>query len=247
MKSSILGNDAKNALLLVACLTFALVLFMFVGKIGIPVQLIVFCVTFYLFIEEGRRILFNYRYGETAAAVLAFFLSILWIVKPSWITQDITSLCMAGAILPQMKWISLRRAVVVAAAVIVYDVIMVFGTGFMQATVLQNGVAETPLVFTIPPAVAAVIGIQFIGLGDIILPGMLAVAGSQEGKRQGCRFALIGAVAGYGIGALFTILIHSLFHFPQPATLYLYPGVFLGLWSAFALSGVSFLSAIRGK
>jgi len=115
---------------------------------------------------------------------------------------------------------------------------MGFGVGVMQDVAV--GAMSTPAVVTIPEGFTY--GPTVTGLGDIVLPGIVVLVAFKKAREL--KAPLLGylTAVGYFIGSLFVDTIIMIFHYSQPATLYLLPAVL----SAFVLTahfyGISFSS-----
>jgi presenilin-like A22 family membrane protease len=243
-----LWTNAKKGLIFFVTITATFSIAIFAIKNGMPIQLFVFCAAFYLFYNTGRYLLFNRTFGNVIACVLSICLSSLWIIFPSVILTDITAILLGCAALYQISEvkISFREATILAIAVILYDVVMVFVTHGMVELAISLKASATPLMIAFTPAVEKYIHLKMIGLGDIVLPGSMMVACFYAGKRYAKRSLFVGALIGYFIGLLATIAIMNIFQYPQPATLYLYPGVFFGFWIALACNRISLKSVLTG-
>ncbi|GEM_PF-2882170 len=154
--------------------------------------------------------------------------AVLWVIHPNWLTLDISALIFAVVMLMMFRKMTFTGASILSAAIMLYDVLMVFGTQTMQKA--AGKFIELPILLTVPSSLALdAEPLIKIGLGDIVLPGAIVILAFR--KMVQCRnSALPGfAMSGYALGYAVTLVVLYVFRFPQPATIYLMPGALLGL------------------
>jgi len=229
-----LKKNVKDILSVFAIYMLGFLVIILALKYGhLPPQALVFFATFYLFFLAGQIIFKERQNAKTISIVPAFLLSSGWIVFPSLITKDITGIFVAFAALTlvwEMK-LTFRQTLLIALGMTAFDVTNVYFTGLMMHLIEQLQIGTTPLTLSVTPEIGEHIKITMIGLGDIIFPGSLIIYAYRTAKQYAKNSLWICSLFGYFVGLLITIIMVNFFG-SQPATLFLYPGVFLGFWLA---------------
>ena len=165
----------------------------------------------------------------TLQIIMATVVTAAWVVFPSWLTLDIAGLIVILWALANCKTLTFKQVLVLLIAVMIYDVVAVFGTGVMQIVALGAVKMHLPLMLTIPQSFSLASSALFkIGLGDIVLPGLMIMIAFREGRQRRLPAVSWATIGGYIVGGLVTVTILFLTHVPQPATIYLVPGVLIG-------------------
>lgn len=187
------------------------------------------CITGFL-LYEFAGYLFSSR---VAKVLLAFVVSLLWLLWPNWLTLDIAGACIVIVFLVNIRSISFRSATIISGIVIVYDVVSVFGTGVMQK-VAMGILGSVPMLFVVPKHLTLASERAFaLGLGDVVVPGILIMIALREAKNYATPKIGWSAILGYVCGGILTYSILFIFKTGQPATLYLIPATFFALlWGA---------------
>jgi len=171
-----------------------------------------------------------------AAAVPAIFVG-GWLLWPNWLTRDACALMVSLAVLSGAGILRLRWVMAVFAAVMLYDAVMVFGTGMMQEA--AGKMRDLPAVVAVPAAASLSAPQLFmLGLGDVVLPGLLVAIAFREARVRRLPSLAIGSLAGYALGLAAALAILRLTRHPQPATIYLMPGAAAGFFLAAARRGL---------
>lgn len=174
---------------------------------------------------------------QIAAMVIPLPVVAAWLLYPHWITLDIMAYLTAWALLIQLGRFTLKNALVFAAAIILYDVTAVFGSGMMID--LADKVTQSPSPsMGIQPLMPQVFLIPFswswaqsghdcglIGLGDVVAPGILIMVAMREAKRFKIPTLGSAALGGYAFGYVIGLIVMFITGAPQPFTLYLFPPV----------------------
>lgn len=228
-------NPVIKLILIFVAFTVGNSLLIFLLKLGMPIELLVFCVTFYIFRDIGGILLYKITHRDSIVNLLAFVISISWILYPSLFVVNTTAILFAIA---TIFWISEIKPTFLelslfSIAYMSYDVFAVFVTRGMVELAGTLKASDTPLMMTTSPEVHQYIGMSMIGLGDIILPGLILVYCYNVGKKYSHHSLWLFPLIGYFVGLLIDITVMHFFKGqPQPATIYLCPGVFLGFWLA---------------
>lgn len=160
-------------------------------------------------------------------------LTFFWLTQPSWLTFDLvaTTIVLNYLVLIYVSKTKIPALLVVMTAVVIYDVIHVFGTKMMQEVAGKVTALDLPLLLAIPETLSLSSKvIMQLGLGDIVLPGAIIMLALKEGRRLSCKALGVSALIGYFIGWIIACVILAISESPQPATLYLIPatvGIFL--------------------
>lgn len=178
--------------------------------------------------------------ARTAGVFIAFLLIYLWFYYFNWIITDAVALVLALFFLISFKRITFVQSLLVGASMVIYDVVAVFGTGVMIKLVneimpvvpnirIPSSGGALPILFVVPSSFSLETHMLFmIGLGDIVMPGLIAVAAINKARQLNCYLPIFGALFGYVAGALFSTAAMYITGAAQPATIYLVPGVVLG-------------------
>lgn len=162
---------------------------------------------------------------DLAVGILA---CLAWIFFPGWITADIFGVIAAVMILVLYRNLSAPLCLAVSIGIIVYDAFHVFGTRIMQEVAFGSGATALGLL-TIPESLSSTAApLVEIGVGDLVTPGLIVMLAYRIGKVRSAA----GAIIGYVVGIALTMWVNIHFDFPQPATIYLIPGVWVGYWIA---------------
>lgn len=217
---------AKHTLGIIFVFIGVLSALLFAVELGVSFRALAFLSTCLLMFHLSENIFWSFSHSRVISFFFSFIVSGGWFFFPYWLTTGIAGYFLSVFILVHLKEISMKQALVASLAIMVYDVSMVFFSGFMVEA--AEGAGSTPIGVSIPPALSF-IGISMIGLGDIILPGILIMSAFREAKLRGLPLLPSGAIAGYFLGFFFAVFMSKLFG-SQPATLYLIPGVCFGFW-----------------
>ncbi|MBI3633935.1 MAG: hypothetical protein HY226_06650 [Candidatus Vogelbacteria bacterium] len=168
-----------------------------------------------------------------ASVLMSVALNFGWYVYPNWITIDFIALFMGVQMLVAYRNITLKQSAILSFGIMGYDALMVFGTGLMQKVAegaATGGKVLIPVLVMIPKTLSINSSNQFmLGLGDIVLPGFIVMCALRLAVRHRSLSLAIGAWLGYVAGSIMALTMLFIFKFPQPATIYLMPGTFLGL------------------
>jgi len=181
--------------------------------------------------------------------LLAFVITLAWLVWPNWVTLDIAAVCMTIVFLVNFRDVSFKSAAIISLIVMIYDVVSVFGTGVMQK-VASGVLGSVPMLLIVPRSFALQSERAFaLGLGDIVIPGILIMIALREAKNYTNTKAGWMTILGYVVGCILTFIVVVISKAPQPATIYLIPCTFLFLWLAVRGTPMQdkFLGELGGK
>jgi len=171
---------------------------------------------------------------------------IVYILSRDWIANNICgfAFCIYG--IKNMHIGSFKHAIFMLLLFLIYDLYFVFGSNIMQ-TLASSVDAPVKLLFPRGKNLFSI-----VGLGDILIPGLIIsyclridvflffnkrVKETEktlkeifpENTSQITKKYFHGAITGYLLGFICTILSATVFNFPQPALLYLVPGVIFSI------------------
>jgi hypothetical protein len=245
-----LPKSVRSIILIIAIYAGGLTaVFLAMQYLYLPPKVLVFCISFFVFYNAGQIIFVKCKYRNILARIAPPVFASLWIIFPSLIIKDITALLIAicGLLFIRNLDLSFKQIAIIAFTIIGYDLFMVFGTDLMMNFVGPLGINSTPLTITASPEVGKIIKIGTLGLGDIIFPGSLIIFCYLKGKQFAKKSLYVFPIIGYFLALVANIFVMNIFDHPQPATLYLYPGVFLGFWIALAKNNISLKSLFKDE
>ncbi|KAJ8902185.1 hypothetical protein NDN08_006593 [Rhodosorus marinus] len=190
--------------------------------------------------------------AEIVLTALATTLPVLWYSfrhsSWSWILQNILGIFLMLFVMQTLKLPSIKVGVILLSCLFLYDIFFVFVTPLFTSTgesvmerVAKGGPTSSehmpmmivvPYLFSPPSACLGGRGASMIGYGDVIVPGLFIVrlrafelkaARGRNGQEAPSYFK--GAVIGYGIGLVLTILALRLMDTAQPALLWIVPSI----------------------
>jgi minor histocompatibility antigen H13 len=188
-----------------------------------------------------------------------------WGATSHWLANNALGACFCIAGLAVMSIGSTRTATVLLCGLFVYDIFMVFGTGWLlgpnKASIMEEVAVrvEGPIKLLFPLPEAEARGRRpegMLGLGDIIVPGLFlallmrfdvarwakqcgaAAAGGAGGERAPAPTFYAGLLA-YALGLVATNVSMHVMDAAQPALLYLVPFVLAGAAAASAAGGTA--------
>ncbi|MFA5987210.1 MAG: presenilin family intramembrane aspartyl protease [Candidatus Paceibacterota bacterium] len=208
--------------------------------IGASLRVLVLII-FLLSTEElSHDLISHFNTGKIVSRIISVTTSATinlgWFVYPNWITIDLAETCVAMHFFVAYRNIKLKQCAVITLGIMTYDALMVFGTGLMQKVaggLTVGGKAVIPALIMIPKSLSLDGKTLFcMGLGDIVLPGFIVVYAMRQALKHKAPSLAIGACLGYVAGSVIALSLFFVFKSPQPATIYLMPGVFVGFFSA---------------
>ncbi|CAL00395.1 uncharacterized protein An15g02400 [Aspergillus niger] len=162
-----------------------------------------------------------------------------FVSKPWWLTNFLGFSFCYGT-LQFMSPSTFITGSLILGSLFFYDIYFVYFTPLM-VTVAKTLDVPIKLLFPRPAAPGEApdtISLAMLGLGDIIIPGMmvgLALRKPQldppyHNARSFPKPYFTASLIGYVMGMLATLIVMQVFDHPQPALLYLVPGVLISLW-----------------
>ncbi|XP_050143025.1 signal peptide peptidase-like 5 isoform X1 [Malus sylvestris] len=172
--------------------------------------------------------------------VLAFCaaFAVFWVVTRrasySWIGQDVLGICLMITVLQIARLPNIKVATVLLCCAFVYDIFwvflspLIFKDSVMVTVAKGDGSGEAlPMLLRIPRFFDPWGGVNMIGFGDVLFPGLLIVFTyrfDKENKKSAFNGYFPWLLIGYGIGLGLTYLgLYLMNGNGQPALLYLVP------------------------
>jgi presenilin-like A22 family membrane protease len=153
--------------------------------------------------------------------VIAAVLVLEQYLHPHWLLRDVIAGLVTMSILMNLRKIGLRTLVMIGIALVIYDALNVYGTGFMIDAAQVQAIEGVPMAVEVPKAFS-------IGNGDIILPGLWIMLAFRMAKIHGKKRVVVTTMLGnvIGWGAAFFVLVLS--EYPVPALVCLIPCTAVG-------------------
>lgn len=168
-------------------------------------------------------------FRRIAFQILLLISCCAWIVSPNWLNLNSAGMLFAIMLLIHLSKFTFRGATVLFVGIMIYDVVMVFGTKMMQKAALSSFV-NLPVMLMVPKSLSLdAEPVLRLGLGDVVLPGTIVMLAFRLTARYKDYGFAGSAMAGYSAGYLVALCVLYIFNLPQPATIYLMPGAWLGL------------------
>ncbi len=157
--------------------------------------------------------------GIAIGAFVASFLTRHWMVN------NLLGLAGGLGVLRLLRHVPIRGLAFFSALVLGYDAFHVFGSGMMRQAAEEA--QYTPSVLYIPAA--DLTPLFALGMGDIIIPGLVVLAGMRLAQTNDRPSIRTGAFVGNIVGQVVMLVALGLFDHPQPALIYLLPCTWLGI------------------
>ncbi len=170
---------------------------------------------------------FQQSMGKVSGWMIVLGMTAAWIFHPSWLTFDVAASAAVLWMLVSVSIANFGTAMITSGGVMIYDAISVFQTHKMIE--LVKATSGIPIMVMQPSSLSLHAQITFaMGLGDIVLPGLVVMFAFRAAKRCGGKAIAVGTILGYVMGLFATLLALHITGSPQPATIYLMPGVLIG-------------------
>jgi len=170
-------------------------------------------------LQEGTSL--STQTSILVSASLVSFLGVTHILQPSWVVSNVIAILVAGFVIRLLSSIPLKLILVFFIATFIYDVINVYGTGFMVQTATAMIATEIPGPILRAPSSFSVLALRdntglILGAGDIIIPGIIVLKGMLAGYK-------VPMVHAYMVGLALAFYVNYLTQMPVPALITLVP------------------------
>ncbi len=142
-----------------------------------------------------------------------------------WMVNNLLGLAGGLGFLRLLRHVPIRGVAFFSVVVLGYDALHVFGSGMMNQAAEEA--RYTPSVLYIPAADLR--PLFALGMGDILIPGLVVLAGMRLAQLNDRPSVRTGALVGNIVGQVVMLVALRLFDHPQPALIYLLPCTWLGI------------------
>ncbi|KKT28968.1 MAG: hypothetical protein UW16_C0040G0002 [Microgenomates group bacterium GW2011_GWC1_44_10] len=173
---------------------------------------------------DERMSVFNTWRWTLIKILSSLSLGVSWIIYPAWFVYNLVGIICGIGFLQLFPSLKYKSALAIGIAIIVYDIIGVYVTGWI--ILLVKGLSFVPpVVIYIPAAIkVSTSGMSMIGLGDIIIGGMMLLMA----KRYDAQ---VPAFIGYALGGVtLAYVLAVLTGHGVPATMFIVPAMLLFVW-----------------
>ncbi|MBC7081692.1 MAG: hypothetical protein H5T44_05575 [Thermoplasmatales archaeon] len=167
----------------------------------------------------------NRNYSYLLAIIFSLIMIILIIKYPKWYLVNIFGIFLASGIIAIFSSLPIAYVIIILIALAIYDFISVYKTKHMIKLAKSALSTNLPLLLIFPKRLRRKHGkrdAMYMGLGDIVIPGMLITASYINHGLIALIFTLCGAVA----GLILLLLLVS--RAPQPGLPFLNSGAIIG-------------------
>ena len=175
------------------------------------------------------------------ARTLVASLFLAAVLTRHWALNNVLGLAGGLGLLLLVRRTPRKIAQFASIVLIAYDAIHVFWSGLMIRA--APGAEGTSAVLQIPAANASLTPLMFLGMGDVLVPGVVVLIGMRLAILNGRPRLAVGALIGNVIGHAISTFALVLSDHGQPALIYLLPCTWLGIW--IASRGIGPLTDIR--
>ncbi len=181
-------------------------------------------------ISSALKLFFGFKYKWQFCAVGSYILVFddVWLLWPNLLTANLYAVLLAIGIslTPPLQTSFTRLSFVATFVAICYDYVHVYGTGLMLKGIgtIENN--HLPALIIIPKTLSLTAPrASAIGIGDIVIPAILAASAVRIGYKAGHTRYLWASVVGYAFGLGLTVTALYVLRTSQPALIYLIPSV----------------------
>ncbi len=167
----------------------------------------------------------NRNYSYLLAIIFSIIMVILIIKYPKWYLVNIFGIFLASGITAIFSSLPIAYIIIILLALAIYDFISVYKTKHMIKLAKSALSTNLPLLLIFPKRLRRKHGRKdaiYMGLGDVVIPGMLITASYINNGFTALIFTLCGAIAGL------ILLIFLVSRAPQPGLPFLNSGAIIG-------------------
>lgn len=173
------------------------------------------------------------------AIVVSIIVMLLNLILPSWLTQNVVAILVATGALIVVSSISLQYVLIFFGMFVIWDAVIIFGTNALINTAKMFAGLNMPLMVTVPISISLESKpLFFLGLGDIIMPGLMIMVSMREWKKRKMLLLPVATTVGYFGGLAVAFFVFFITQSPQPATIYLMPAVVIFFFAAAWYKGI---------
>ncbi|MBC7128411.1 MAG: hypothetical protein H5T45_01600 [Thermoplasmatales archaeon] len=166
----------------------------------------------------------NSHYSFIFSIIFSIFMIFLLIKYPKWYIINIFGIFLASGIIAIFSSLPIPYIIILLLALAIYDFISVYKTKHMIKLAKNAISSNLPLLLVFPKRFKkhSRRDAMYMGLGDVVIPGMLITASYLQNGVYGFILTLCGAIA--GLSALLFFASRS----PQPGLPFLNSGAIVG-------------------
>ena len=166
--------------------------------------------------------------------VVSTIILIAWLITKHWLLNNLLGFCLIFTALSILHINNLKICTIILILTYLYDAFWVFLSPlFFEKNVMET--AAVKLVLPIKLELPVFFGnnpikdCMFLGLGDIIIPGLLSKFSRNIDKTKNINIYFHSSIVFYVIGLLLCGGILVIFNYPQPALFYICPSMLIGV------------------
>jgi hypothetical protein len=166
--------------------------------------------------------------------VVSVIVLIAWLITKHWLLNNLLGFCLIFTALSILHINNLKICTIILSLTYLYDAFWVFLSPlFFEKNVMET--AAIKLVLPIKLELPVFYGnnplkdCMFLGLGDIIIPGLLSKFSRNLDKAKNINIYFNSSIVFYVIGLLLCGGILVIFNYPQPALFYICPSMLIGV------------------
>jgi hypothetical protein len=166
--------------------------------------------------------------------IVSAMILIAWLFTKHWLLNDLLGFCLIFTALSILHINNLKICAVILSLTYLYDAFWVFlSPVFFEKNVMET--AAIKLVLPIKLELPVFFGnnpikdCMFLGLGDIIIPGLLVKFCRNVDRAKNISIYFDSSIVFYVIGLMICGGILVLFNYPQPALFYICPSMLIGV------------------
>jgi len=173
------------------------------------------------------------QYSYILSIIFSIFMLFLLIKYPRWYIIDTFGIFLASGIIAIFSSLPIMYIIILISLLAIYDLISVYKTKHMVKLAKDALSTNLPLLLVFPKIKRhGKKDAMYMGLGDVVIPGMLIVASYIQQDIKALIFTLAGSLAGL---SLLLFLVSSR---PQPGLPFLNSGAIIGYLSYKILYGL---------
>ena len=181
-----------------------------------------------------RKLTDSIDYLSMVLVSISLIVVMVWLFTKHWFLNDFLGFCLIFTILSILHINNFRVCAIILGCTFLYDVFWVF---FSPAIFSKNVMETAAIKLNLPIKLEMPIFLGnnpikdcvFLGLGDIVIPGLLVKFCRNFDIAKKINVYFITAVTFYVIGILTCGAVLVIFNYPQPALFYLCPSLILSI------------------
>ena len=182
----------------------------------------------------NKKLIENYSQYDLILILISLSVVSIWLLTKHWFLNNILGFCLVFTALSILHINNLKLCTYILAMTFLYDIFWVF----ISPVIFEKNVMETaavqlnlPIKLEIPVFLGSnpIKDCVFLGLGDIIIPGLLVKFCKNLDNSKIIKIYFPCSILLYIVGLLLCGMILVIFNSPQPALFYLCPIMIIGI------------------